>query len=110
MTEIATYEHHFVTRDKAPGDRDVTFNMIEDESGDTFWGYGHQEPGEFVNEVMRWLQHVGCGPEPGEPHPSGLAEQSVEHLWASADDEHCERFSLAGSEDADAFPVTRPWL
>lgn len=75
MTEIATYEHHFVTRDKAPGDRDV-----------------------------------GCGPEPGEPHPSGLAEQSVEHLWASADDGRCERFSLAGSEDADAFPVTRLWL
>lgn len=104
MTEIATYEHHFVTNDGP------IFNMIEDASGDIFWGYGHRDPNAFVNEVMRWLQHVGVGPEPGEPHPSGLAEQSVEHLWACMDDERGEHFKLAGSEDADAFPVTRLWL
>lgn len=105
MTEIATYEHHFITNDGP------IFNMIEDESGEIYWGYGHRDPGEFVAEVMRWLQHVGAGPEPGEPHPSGLMEHGVEHLWASLEDPYGERFKLVPAcNDPEVFPVTRLML
>lgn len=109
-----TYEHHFITHDKAPtpaGDIDVTFNLIEDERGDIYWGYGHVAQSDFVVEVNRWLEHVGCdGGEIPDTTP-------VDHLWAKYENDGDERFELVkdyGSEvlkkAADVFPVTRLWI
>nr|WP_087475307.1 hypothetical protein [Nitrospira cf. moscoviensis SBR1015] len=102
MTETATYEHHFITNDGP------IFNMIEDERGEIFWGYGHREADEFRSEVNRWLAHMECGEnciDGGYP---------VDHLWARMDDENGEHFKLVdkpwlGTKEAadDAFPVTR---
>lgn len=97
----STVDHRFVTQDI-----DKTFNMIEDEGGDLFWGYGHREGPEFTNEVNRWLIHA-CG----ITHPDDLfpASQSVEHLWARFIND--ERFELVRPADVEsvpqAFPVTR---
>lgn len=98
-----TVEDLFITRGA-----DRTFHMIEDESGDIWWGYGHRESAEFTDEVNRWLIR-----ECGVNHPDDLfaANQAVEHLWARMDDQCEERFILVeptGTEaDADVFPVTR---
>lgn len=87
---------------------DETFNMIEDESGDIWWGYGHQNAAEFTDEVNRWLI---C--ECGVTCPDDLfaATQPVEHLWARMNGDDDERFTLAEptmrESDANLFPVTR---
>lgn len=98
-----TIESMFVTRDI-----DQTFNMIEDEQGDVWWGYGHRDGPEFTEEVNRWLIHA-CG----VTHPDDLfaASQPVEHLWARFVVGDDERFELVREADAgsveNAFPVTR---
>jgi hypothetical protein len=103
MTEIASYEHHFITNDGP------TFKMIEDESGDIWWGYGHREAEEFTGEVNRWLMHA-CGvTDPDDLFP---ANQTVEHLWATLDDEDGEHFTLVDAPEAafagpEVFPITR---
>lgn len=90
---------------------DRTLNMIEDERGDIFWGYGHREASEFTNEVNQWLIS-----ECGATHPDDLfaASQPVEHLWARLDDKHEDRFRVVDkpwldTKEAadDVFPVTR---
>ncbi len=98
------YEHIFVTHDGE-------FNMIEDEWGDIWWGYGHREGPEFIEEVNRWLIHA-CGAK--VPDDLFAASEKVEHLWATPEDPECERFKLVAKpwlrskEDADkVFPVTR---
>ena len=103
MTEMATYEHHFVTNEPP------IFNMIEDESGDIFWGYGHRDGPEFIEEVNRWLVHA-CGA--CVPDDLFALSQPVEHLYARMDDEDGERFTLVEINglpgcDNDVFPVTR---
>lgn len=100
-----TYEHYFITLDKAVSstgrDLDVRFNLIEDESGDIFWGYGHQEADEFTAEINRWWEHTGAVTAPEDLIQVGTP---VEHLWAhSYDDE----FRLCDKDADDAFPVTR---
>ena len=96
-----TVENLFITRDV-----NKTFNMIEDENGDKFWGYGHRDGSEFSEEVNRWLIHA-CG----VTHPDDLfaANTTVEHLWARMDDECGEHFTLVTYPDPEAgvFPVTR---
>lgn len=96
-----TYEHHFITND---GD---IFNLIEDESGGVYWGYGHIPAAEFIAEVNRWLLHCGC--DPNEPAPESTP---VDHLWAKYDNDDDERFLLVKNPapEDDAFPVTRSWL
>jgi len=101
-----TIEDRFVTRLA-----DKTLNMIEDESGDIFWGYGHREGPEFIEEVNRWLIHE-CGVT--VPDDLFALSQPVEHLWAQMDDEHGERFTLVNDygndtlkQAAGVFPVTR---
>lgn len=105
----ATCGHFFVTRD---GEK--IFNMIEDESGDIFWGYGHISQSELIEEVNRWLIHVAL-----VTHPDDLISlnEPVEHLWARMDDEYGERFTLVnvpwlGTKEAadNLFPVTRLML
>lgn len=101
-TETPTYEHHFVTLDKDADGNDVRFGLIEDESGGTFWGYGHVAASEFVAEVNRWIRHCGLADEelPNE------APTPVDHLWACVQDDNFRLIDHA--EDAsDPFPVTR---
>jgi hypothetical protein len=92
---------------------DMTLNMIEDERGDIFWGYGHREGPEFIDEVNRYLIHE-CGVT--VPDDLFAASTPVEHLWAKfdADDEYLEHFTLVNDygndtlkRAADVFPVTR---
>ena len=107
MTDkMTTYERHFITHDGGK-----TFKMVEDECGDVFWGYGHREGPEFIEEVNRWLIY-GCY----VTHPDDLIalNERVEYLWAKYDDEYCEHFTVVrdyGSDvlkkAADVFPVTR---
>lgn len=104
MTIGATYEHHFVTNDGP------IFQMIEDERGDIFWGYGHRDAEEFTDEVNRWLIHA-CGAT--VPDDLFAASQPVEHLWARYEGDNpdsSDHFVLASKDAADAFPVTRLWL
>jgi hypothetical protein len=99
MTEIGTYEHHFVTNDGP------IFNMIEDESGDVFWGYGHRDGREFIGEINRWLIHINAGTEPDYLIP---LNERVEHLWASLEEPDGGRFRLVPAcNDPEVFPVTR---
>lgn len=111
MTIGATYEHHFVTNDGP------IFQMIEDERGDIFWGYGHRDAKEFTDEVNRWLIHVNAITVPDDLIPLNTP---VQHLWAkyeNEDPDSSEHFVLVkdhGSDAlknaADVFPVTRLWL
>lgn len=105
-------EKLFMTYDKAStptGDVDVKFNLIEDEDGSTWWGYGHVDPDEFIAELNRWLDHTM-----GEAEPDFELDTRVDHLWARFTDEHLERFVIidpTGPDgDAGFFPVTRAWL
>lgn len=95
-TTEPTNERHFVTLDVS-----ARFAMIEDESGDVFWGYGHRDATEFITEVNRWLEHMGVG---SYALPDGTP---IEHRWARLDNEHGDRFSLVDESADDAFPVTR---
>lgn len=95
-----TFEQTFITRDI-----DTTFNMIEDESGDVFWGYGHREGPEFIEEVNRWLIHA-CGVI--DPDDLFALSQPVEHFWAAMEEPDGERFKLVPADsDPNVFPVTR---
>lgn len=100
---MQTIEDLFVTCDI-----DQKFNMIEDESGDIWWGYGHRDATEFTNEVNRWLIHA-CGAT--VPDDLFAVSQPVEHLWARMNPKYDERFDIVestGTEaDAAVFPVTR---
>lgn len=104
MTETTTYEHHFITNDGP------IFNMIEDESGDIFWGYGHREGPEFIAEVNRWLVHTNAvSTVPDDLVPTSTR---VDHLWATLENPGDECFALVEDPDEgdDVFPVTRLWL
>ena len=111
----ATYEHHFVTVDKEStpsGDVDRQFYLIGDENGDTWWGYGHVDPGDFIAEVNRWLKHCGLS---GPDYEIGYGHR-VDHLWARYENDDEERFVLVKDhgndvleKHADVFPVTRLW-
>lgn len=94
-----TIEDRFVTQDI-----DKTFNMIEDENGEVFWGYGHRDGPEFIEEVNRWLIHA-CGVI--DPDDLFASSQQVEHLWARFNDD--ERFDLVDpiGTGPDVFQVTR---
>ncbi|MCV7255293.1 hypothetical protein H7J86_24320 [Mycobacterium hackensackense] len=104
----ANYEHHFITQDVDSDGNQVTFSIIEDESGDTFWGYGHRDAGEFIEEINRWAVHAGeIDPDMAIPN-----DHRVDHLYAyNHDGVH---FKLVSPTDSlipeDAFPVTRLWL
>jgi len=98
-----TYEHYFITHSG-----DLTFKMIEDEWGDIWWGYGHRESREFIEEVNRWLI-AECGVT--DPDDLFALNTRVEHLWARYDDldRVGEHFTLVDHPDPEAgvFPVTR---
>jgi hypothetical protein len=81
-----------------------TFRVLEDEDGDVWWGYGHWNASEFIDEVNRWLHHVCYS---GASHPDDLfpGSANVAHLWAKYQDE--EHFRLVDKPDDKAFPVTR---
>lgn len=102
---MSVVEDSFITRDI-----DKTFNMIEDESGDLFWGYGHRDGPEFIEEVNRWLIHACGATVPDDLFPSS---ERVEHLWAKFDDQYREHFTLVEptctEADAHIFAVTRLW-
>lgn len=108
-----TYERNFITHDKTPGGADVTFKMIEDESGGIYWGYGHRDGPEFIEEINRWLLHCGAI-DHLELVP---VTTSIKHLWAKYENEGDEHFVLVKDHGSDAlkkvagvFPVTRLWL
>lgn len=105
----------FITRDTAEGNREVTFSLIEDEDGGTYWAYGHVPSDIMGAELDRWMEHT-MGPGYEE-----VGDIPVEHLWGQFDDEDDERFTLVHRNrtpedtlsDAEvmakvnAFPVTR---
>lgn len=102
--EAKTYEHHFITKDKNEAGHMLTFNMIEDESGDVFWAYHHVEPREFIEEVNRWLKNCAV-PEEQLIQPL-IDGPAVKHLWARMIDD--ERFKICQWEaGGHIFPVTR---
>lgn len=98
-----TIEDRFITRLA-----DRTLTMIEDEGGDTFWGYGHQDAPEFADQVNQYLIWE-CGAT--DPDDLFAASQPIEHLWAKFDDPDGERFTLTTDlhedDDDGIFPVTR---
>lgn len=107
----ASIEHTFITTDMVPSGAtgepvQITFNVIEDESGDIFWGHGHVDPDAFVYEINRWLVHVGAITVPEDYLYAST--HKVEHFYAKITDE--ERFTLTESDDDEAFPVTRLML
>jgi hypothetical protein len=111
MTLETTYEHNFITRDKDAKSNPITFNMIEDESGDVFWGYGHQLDYAFIAEVNRWLSHVGIEDE--QLVDVRTDARSVRHLYAKmVNDEYGDRFKVCelDEDDPEIFPVTRLML
>lgn len=83
-------------------DGDQTFHVLEDEFGDIWWGYGHWEPGKFIDEVNHWLIHEHHVTDPDDLFP---LSHRVEHLWATYEDE--EHFRLVDKAESQAFPVTR---
>lgn len=101
-----TIESVFITRLA-----DRTLNMIEDERGDIFWGYGHQVAAEFTDQINQYLIWE-CGAT--DPDDLFAVSTPVEHLWARMDGEYNEHFKLVdkpwlGTKEAadDVFPVTR---
>lgn len=102
-------EDNFVMIDRDGDGNKLTFNMIEDESGDVFWGYGHIDPATFIGEVNRWLIHIGADPE--HVFSTGEDVGSVERLWAKYENEDDERFKLVTARDLKVgetmFAVTR---
>jgi hypothetical protein len=101
-------EDNFVTTDKDHFGNPVRFEMMEDESGDIFWAYGHVDPVKFVGEINRWLMHVGM-----DIMALIVDHSGVEHLYARMDEDG-ERFQIHGptmtEADAHMFPVTRLML
>lgn len=99
----STIEHRFITREPHK-----TFNMIEDESGDIFWGYGHRDGPEFIEEVNGWLIHACVAIDPDDLFATST---KVEHLWARFVVGNDERFELVRPAEVEfvgqAFPVTR---
>lgn len=97
---MMTREDNFITRDIG-----ATFNMIEDESGDMFWGYGHRAGYEFIEEINRWLIHINAATVPDDLIP---LNHRIDHFWASFDEPDGERFKLVPAcDDPNVFPVTR---
>jgi len=112
---MGNIEDNFVTLDQDKDGNRVTFNLIEDESGDTYWGYGHVDPRTFIAELNRWIVHtLGEGEEIwSDPDELAKAGTSVDHLWARyrEDGEVFELVEPTMTEaDASNFPVTRVWL
>lgn len=103
---INEYEKYFITQDKTRDGHDIEFRMIEDEGGDIFWGYGHREGPEFVEEVNRWLIHVNAATVPDDLF---ALNTRVEHLYVTPVNPEFERFRRveADSGDAVVVPVTR---
>ncbi len=100
----------FVTHDSTYEGDPISFNIIEDEDGDVFWGYGHQRAEEFLGEINRWLVHVGLDDPENELVSLAAHGRSVNHLWARMKDASDERFDLVKSvydRLDDCFPVTR---
>lgn len=100
-----TWAGSFVTTDHDEDGNTITFDMIEDESGDIFWGYGHIPAAQFIPEVNRWLDHVGID----SLDPADM--NYVEHVWARFKEDNDERFDIIEELPKDAgdgfFPVTR---
>ena len=100
-------EEGFTTTDIHDGIEHV-WPFTEDEDGGVFWGYGHQEPSEFVAAIAQWQRHCGLtGDEVVFDQ-----EDRVEHLWGyfDADDKFCLREPVGKESDAELFPVTRLWV
>lgn len=104
-------ERTFITTDMTPSGTtgepvEITFNMIEDEDGETYWGYGHQDADEFTAEINRWSVHCGAITDPDDLIQVGTP---VEHRYAKMTNE--ERFMLVEPGiTPDIFPVTRLML
>lgn len=95
----------FVTHDSTYEGDPVSFDMIEDEDGATFWGYGHRDQLSFLGEVNRWLRH--CGVDADEL-VGDVDAGSVTHHHALLADDSDERFSIFDNDqDGHSFPVTR---
>lgn len=104
-------EDNFVMTDLDKDGNTLTFDVIEDESGDVYWGYGHVDPATFIAEINRWIVHTMGEEEAIYTDPDKLPSK-VDHLWAKyTSDERFELVEPTGTEaDADTFPVTRLWL
>lgn len=109
-------EDNFTMSDVDADGNVLTFSVIQDESGDTFWAYGHVDPEEFVEELNRWIVHTMGEDECIYSDLAELAQAAVcvDHLWACMDEDRDEIFHVrepSGTEaDASTFPVTRLFL
>jgi hypothetical protein len=105
-----TVEHIFTMIEHDDLGQIVSFDVIEDEDGERFWGHGHVDPEEFIAEVNKWLVHVGAITSPDDFLYAST--HKVEHLWAKMTTE--ERFELTKDlheeDDDGVFPVTRLML
>lgn len=103
---MGNVEDNFVMIETDADNNPITFNTIEDESGDIFWGYGHQDADTFIDEINRWLVHTGAITDPDDfLFPQ---HHKVEHRYAKMTTD--ERFELTESDDDGAFLVTRLML
>lgn len=112
MSTIPTsvIKDQFVMTDRDADGNEVRFDIIEDESGDTYWAYGHDITEEgFKTELNRWLDHTG------NDTLSAVDGLDLKRLWAQYNPNEAEYFSLteppAGRpHDSEKFPVTRVML
>ena len=106
-------EELFTTVDRDADGNVVTFGVVEDESGGTYWAFGHVDPAQFIAEVNRWLVHTVGEDEQVYSDPEQLARAGphVDWLHARMNGPDDERFTLGlpvgRDSDADLFPVTR---
>jgi len=114
VTTVEVFRDEFRMTDKDVDGNTVSFDIIEDESGDTYWAIGHDiTPEYFRIEINRWLKHTGvldegCG-------RVLVAPPHLDRLWAKYNPNEAEYFSLveppAGHpSDSEKFPVTRVML
>jgi hypothetical protein len=105
-------EDQFHMSDKNEHGMIVTFDIIEDESGDTYWAYGHDiTPERFTEELSRWLAHTTN--ETLSVHKD--TPLHLDRLWAQYNPNQAEYFSLTEPpachpSDSEKFPVTRVML
>lgn len=102
-------ENNFVMTDQDFFGNPCRFEVIEDESGDIFWAYGHVDPVKFIAEVNRWLMHVRVDITALIVDITG-----VEHRHAFLENDDDEKFQILPQfnsaerrAEVRAFPVTR---
>ena len=101
---MTTLADTFVTFDRDKDGNDLRFEMIEDESGDVFWAYGHVPAPKLIDEVNAWFIHVDVVTNSFDL----LFPDTTKVTYHAADlDADNERFTITNTPGADSLPVTR---